>query len=251
MVKKLLFLFVLVNTALSPVLAEDAAAPVEAEESPFAVEYTLGMFSNYMFRGQQYFDGASIQQSINASYSNEDYGDFWTNIWSHMPGESARQDDFIELDYTVGWTKTLDPVSFTIGNAAYTLPKKDGDPFDDCNEVFASIFVDTYLSPVFSFYNYTTVYYSQYYELNLSHAFEVESPVATDPVTLTPFVAIGATSNQQRVYGQGGLVQITYGASAEIPVGSIVIAPTVNYSKSYDEFTLNKFWAGLNLKYAF
>lgn len=241
------------------VITDTSSQAPEEEVNPLSLTYTFGLFSSYIFRGQEYYDGPSIQNSFNADYATESLGDVWVNLWSHASGSTSEKNsetkpDFIELDYTVGWTYNIDDFTFTLGHGIYTLPrnraeKGSGIPFESSNEVIGSVSYDAIIAPTFSFSRDYNQYFYNYYELSFSHTFEF--PSVNKDFGVTTFTAFGFGDNSAQVYGKNGLVQITYGASTEIPLGEFSLAPSVNYTQKFDEYTLNKLWFGMNLIYAF
>jgi hypothetical protein len=46
------------------------------------------------------------------------------------------------------------------------------------------------------------------------------------------------------------LVTVSEGVSVNIPVGELVLAPTLNYTHEVDDLTVNQFWFGMTLAYS-
>ena len=167
-----------------------------------------------------------------------------------IPGESSHHADskFTEMDETIKYTYTLEPVTFSVGNIWYTYP--DNTPgIPTTAEVFGSVSVSAPLNPTLSFYHDYREYDAQYYELGFSQTF---SNICTgSEATITPFAAFGFGSNSEGVYTRDGLEQVTIGTSLSVPVGPVALVPTFNYSFKVDDSTVNQFWFGTAVNYTF
>ena len=238
------------------------ATDVATEEpvDPLSFTFTSGIFSAYMDRGQALFDGNSMQNSFNVNYATEESGDIWFNLWSHYPGssksgESETQPDFIEVDYSLGYTYNVDDWTFTTGISYYSLPRRNLPQLDyvllyEFGEVVSSISYDAFITPTVTYFQDFSYFYTQYYSLNLAHTWELEADKT--PVALTAYVDFGFASNSDTViYKNNGLEQITYGVSGDITLGSFNLVPSINYTQKVDEYTINQLWMGMNLSYAF
>ena len=222
---------------------------VNAEESPLSVDLSTGLYSDYMFRGFNLYDGIAIQPSLGTSYDLGDAGTLGANVWAHLSGEGDRQaEKFTEVDYTLSYDISLGIASIGLGHVWYTFPDSD-DGIDDSAEFFASISFDTLLSPSFSFYHDYDAFDAQYYELGLSHT--LECSYLGEGFNITPFVNFGFASNAEKVYADsGGLVQITYGAYFDLDLGDIAVTPSINYTNESDDAASNEFWVGLAFDYS-
>ena len=211
---------------------------------------SVGFFSDYMFRGFNLYDGASIQPSLKMNYDMEDAGVFHASLWMHLPGETQnRPEKFSELDATITYDYTVDDITFSLGHVWYTYPNETDAGIPESAEFFASVAFDTTLSPVISAYHDYREFDAQYYEALLSHRIECAS--LGEGFNLTPYVSFGFASNAEKVYQDNGLVQITTGLSTEAPLGDITVIPTINYTFESDKLATNEFWVGTTFSYSF
>ena len=254
--RRILFsLVVLLNTSLA--IAEEATTEATTEATkPWSVDLTTSFFSDYMWRGFNLYDGASIQPSFTGTYDTG-YGEISGNLWLHLSAEGDRQaEKFFEMDETISYAYDFDPLKVTIGHVWYTYPDSD-DQIVDSAEVFASLaFDDSKLNEFFSLAPKLTVYQdyrvtdSQYYGLGFSHAFE--SAALGEGFNITPYVELGFASNAEKVYSDsGGLVQVSYSVSSTLNLGDIEVIPCLNYTSKVDDATTNEFWFGAGLNYSF
>lgn len=233
-------------------------AQAEEPAKAWSVDTSVGLYSDYMFRGFDLYRGAAIQPSAGVNYDTG-YGKLTGSLWMHISGDGDTADAtaFTEIDETLSYSYDFKPVTFKVGNVWYTYP--DGtDEIKDTPEVFTSVVLDDSeynpwftLSPSFSFYHDWREFHAQYYELGLSHQCTPEEWLGKG-FNATPFVAFGFASNAEKVYDkESGLVQITYGISSTIPFGDLSLVPSVNYTHGTDKLTVDRFWFGGSLNYSF
>lgn len=250
MLKRLTVLAILVCLfgAVTTGAAQDKAA---ADRSPLSVDANVALNSAYMFRGQNLYDGASIQPYLGVSYDTGN-GVISATNWMHISADGRTNvPEFFEMDWGLSYELSLEPATITIGNLWYTYPN-DNDDIDNTAEMYISAAFDD--SSFNSFYTVNpklTVskdwdaldYY--YYELILNHPYEGGS--IPEGMTLTPYVTFGLSSNSEKVYAKDGLEQISEGVALDIPVGSLTLTPTANYTHKIDDLTANQFWFGMTL----
>lgn len=241
--------------ALCAVIGLQATAPVARadEEKAWALDLAVGTFSDYMFRGFNLYDGTSIQPSATLSW-NTGYGTVSGNLWMHLSGEGDRQEEkFTELDETIAYQTSWDPVTLKVGHVWYTYPA-DSDDITESAEFFATAVIDDSsfnpllpLSPTLSVYHDYDAFDAQYYELGLSHAFTWDA--LGEGFNFTPFVAFGFASSAEGVYTENGLVQVTCGTSFTAQIGDVAVVPSLNYTFESDDSAVNEFWTGVSFAY--
>ncbi|MBX7143641.1 MAG: hypothetical protein K1X79_04250 [Oligoflexia bacterium] len=231
-----------------------SALPVQAEDKSWSVGASVSFFSDYMFRGFNLYDGAAIQPSLLFSYDTG-YGTLSYSPWSHISAEGDRQvDKFFEIDHTIAYEASWDPITIKVGHVWYTYPD-NSDELPASEEFFATVVWDDSsvspfsLAPTFSAYHDYDLVDGQYYELGLSHAFDVSSSNGQS-YPVTPFAAFGFASNSEAIYEHNGLVQITTGVSSSLKLGDIDVTPSLNYTFGLDDNTVNEFWFGMSLSYS-
>lgn len=222
----------------------------ESEERPWTLDFTTSFYSDYMWRGFNWYDGTSIQPSLAGTYDFGDLGTTGLSLWSHLSSEGDRKEEaYTEVDYTITHTFTFDPVSVTLGHAWYTYPRDKYQLNNASNEFFLVLGVDTFLAPSLSFYQDYKFYDTQYYELNFSQ--DTPLPFLGEGAIMTPFLSIGFVGNGQKLYKEDGLVQATAGLAFDAKVGELTVQPSFNYTFAIDENTVNEFWIGTKLGYSF
>ena len=234
------------------VLAEqdqESNATPEFEEKSFVLDLSTSFFSDYFFRGQNLYPGTSIQPEIAASYSFGDYGALNGSIWGHLSAENNddQAERFTETDFTISYDIPFDILTLTLGPVWYTYPDDDGLP--ESAEYFASLAVDTILTPTFSFYKDYREYDNEYYEISFSQ--EVECACLGEGFNFTPSAALGFASNAEKIYSEdSGLMFVGVGLSSDLALGDITVTPTLNYNFKVDDASVNTFWMGMTFGYS-
>lgn len=230
------------------------AVAQDGGDKPWSVDMSLSLMSDYMFRGQNLYDGASIQPYIAGSY-DLGMGSIGVYNWMHISADgSTNVQEFFEMDWGVNYSIDFEPLSFSIGNLWYTYPNKDDD-IADTTEGFISVglddsgFNDFYtLSPTLTVSKDWDELEYYYYDLKLSH--EHTSNMLGDGVTITPYVSFGFSSNSEKVYAENGLVTVSEGIALDVPMGELTLTPTVNYTHGIDDLTNDQFWFGMTVGYS-
>lgn len=219
-----------------------------AEDSALSINLSTAFNTDYLFRGFNLYDGASIQPSATIAYETEGFGTFGGSVWSHLSAEGNRKDEaFTEIDYTLTYDISYEAFSFTLGHVFYTFPKDDNDLILSSNEIFASVTADALLAPTFSFYHDYQAFDAQYYELNFSHSLEIDQ--LGKGFNTTPYVAVGFASNSEKVYNDDGATHVAFGTSFDLTLGDVAFTPSLNYSRKIDESTVSEFWMGITLSH--
>lgn len=240
---------------LSLLAVSISSAQAEESKGPWAVDASVGLFSDYMWRGFNLYDGTSIQPALNVAYDS-DWGQTSGNLWMHLSGENDNgPEKFTELDATIAHAITFEPLTLKVGAVWYTYPDDD-DNIDNTGEFFGVVSLDDSelngvftLSPTVSVYHDYDEYDAQYYELGLSHAFATDA--LGEGFEVTPFVAFGFASNAEKYYADDGVVQATYGVSLNAQVGDLAVVPTIARTSEMDDNAKSEFWFGTNFTYSF
>jgi hypothetical protein len=219
-----------------------------AEESPITVDLDVGVYTDYMFRGFNLYDGISFQPSIATSYALDENGSITASVWSHIPGENSENDndDYTEIDYNLYYNRTIGDLSLSTGFMWYTYENSD---LSSTAEVFLSLALDTLLTPTISVYHDFEEFDTQYYELGLSHRFDIAA--LGDGFNVSPFVNFGFASNSEKVYADDGFVQSTFGLAFEASLGDVLVSPSIHVTRESDDFAENEIWAGTHFSYSF
>lgn len=232
------------------VLPQAAGAEDSAPEKNWSVDLNTSFLTDYMFRGVNLYDGASIQPSVGVNYDTGDYGSLSSSVWAHFSaeGEESAGEKFTEIDYTLSYAINFGKVGLSVGHLWYTYPR-DSDGIDNSNELFASIEVDTFLTPTFSVFHDYDEFDAQYYELGISHT--IETDWLGDGFNITPYVTTGFASHAEKVYADNGFVQVTFGTSFDAKLGDVTVTPSLNVTRESDDFADNEFWVGTNFAWSF
>jgi hypothetical protein len=229
-------------------------AVAEEGEKPWSVDANVAFMSDYMFRGQNLYDGTSIQPYIGGSYDTG-FGMLGAYNWMHISADGATNvPEFFEMDWGLSYEIAFDPVTVAVGNLWYTYPNDDDD-IKDTSEGFLTVslddsgFNDFYtLSPTISVYKDWDEFDYYYYELKFSH--DHTWSFLGDGVTITPYVSFGFVSDGEKAYAEDGLVTISEGISLDIPLGELTLAPTINYTHESDDLAVDQFWFGVTVGYS-
>ncbi|MFN8390540.1 MAG: TorF family putative porin [Bdellovibrionota bacterium] len=233
---------------LLPVAARAADEP----EKPWKIDTAVAFNSDYMFRGQNLYDGISIQPSAGVSYDTG-FGTVGASIWMHTSAEGDRQEEkFFELDKTISYAYDFDKLSFKTGFLWYFYPDSSDD-INDTSEYYVGLSYDDSevspfaLNPSLTYYKDYREYDTSYFELTFSHA--IETDALGKGFNTTPYVTFGFCGNSDKIYADDGLEFVAIGTSFNLTLGDIAVVPTINYSFKVDDNTVNEFWVGFTLGY--
>lgn len=223
---------------------------VLADNHEWNASFTQGVYSDYMFRGSNLYDGVSLQPSLEIGYNIASDWSVFSSVWSHLSGEGAQgaSDKFTEVDYTAGVSYDLDPATLSAGAIWYTFPDDDSG-LEATGEFFGTVAFDFTLNPTVEFYHDYDEFECQYYALGFSE--ELTSSAMGNGFNITPYVVAGFASNAERVYADDGLVHVTFGLSSALALGKIDVTPSFQYTAESDDNTENEFWFGVDLGYSF
>jgi hypothetical protein len=165
-----------VGLVVAGVLAIPVSPLFAAEEKPTG-DLTVSALSQYVWRGYEMSrNSVVIQPSMTMGYKG-----FSANIWGNLdtkpysPTDKSYTSTWNETDFTLSYTKTLGLFNIGGGYAYYGLasPNRDiADP-NDSQEIFASVGLNTLLSPTLTIYKEIDHYRNWYFQLGVSHIFEL------------------------------------------------------------------------------
>jgi hypothetical protein len=164
-------------------VVEQQKIPVAHEEAPPGITgtATLGVFSQYIFRGYELGkDSVVFQPGLSASYGGFS-ASFWGNIDSKehetpnfVPDRDGKR-SFNETDLTLSYTRVLDKLSLTGGWIYYGTKYAD-----ETQEVFGTIAYDMIGKPTLSIYRDFDRYPGTYFNLSLAHSIKVIGETTLD-----------------------------------------------------------------------
>ena len=247
---------------------------VDKDSSTFA--FDLGIYSDRMFRGQNLYNGTSIQPEARVDLNTE-FGTFYADIFSHFATEdkdprAAGSDDFDgtvgdvtvtgaptdvsfnELDWELGYQTRLDPVVITAGHTWYTYDESTT-RLVDTSEFFGRVGLDAVANPyIMAAYDYDERT-GWYYEAGLSQPFPLASLNARS--FITPSITMGLSSglsdkDNHPIYDDSGIAFVDVGVKGTLSISeSVALEPDVHYSAGIDDATTDDLWFGMNLKTSF
>lgn len=106
----------LLGTVAAGALLMSAPAAL-AQDAPFSFSGTVALTSDYIFRGvSQTLEDPAVQASLTVA---NDSG-FFAGIWGSNVDFGVDED--IEIDYSVGFSNSVDNLAYTVGAYYYTYP---------------------------------------------------------------------------------------------------------------------------------
>lgn len=162
--------------------ATEAAKPAE-EEKPTG-DVTVAAMSQYIWRGYELSRNSIIvQPSVTINYKG-----FSANIWGNLDtrpyfsgtGDTDYSSNWNETDLTLSYTKTLGLFNLGAGYIYYALGSLNKDAPDraDIQEVFATVSLNTLMSPTLTVYKDIGHYQNWYFLLGVSHTLEFNKMVS-------------------------------------------------------------------------
>lgn len=183
---------------------------------------SVGVFSNYVWRGQKLSNSFVIQPSVGITYNG-----FGANLWANYDSDYNNHGEHTETDLTLDYSFNYDRLSFDAGYIYYGL-----EGADDTQEVYLSVSYDMLLNPTL------TVYYDfdegdgGFVVASVGHDFQL-------PYKTT--LSLGASAsynlnNKVMGYDSGGddfsnFYNAELSASLSIPVfKAVTLEPSIAYS---------------------
>jgi hypothetical protein len=161
--------------------AVEAAAP--AAEAPTG-DVSVSVLGQYIWRGYELSrNSVVVQPSITVGwkgFSANLWGNIDTNPYYGGSDDRSYHGTWNETDLTLSYTKTLGPVNLGVGYIYYSLASLNRDAPDraDAQEIFATVGLNTILSPTLTVYKEIDHYRNWYFLLGVSHVFELNKMVS-------------------------------------------------------------------------
>jgi hypothetical protein len=171
------------ETKAAPALSAIAPTATPVEDKPTA-DITVAALSQYIWRGYELSrNSIVVQPSATISYK-----DFSANVWGNLDtrpyfagtGDTNYPSTWNETDLALSYTKNLGLVNLGVGYIYYALGSLNKDAPDraDAQEIFATVSLNTILSPTLTAYKEIDHYRNWYFLLGVSHAFEFNKMVS-------------------------------------------------------------------------
>ena len=217
-------------------------APLWAEEEKPTGDFTTAVLNQYIWRGYELSrNSIVIQPSMTLGYKG-----FSVNLWGNLdtkpysPVDASYTGTWNETDLTLSYSTTLGLFNVGGGYIYYSLASLNKDAADrnDSQELFATVSLNTLLSPTLTVYKEIDHYRNWYFLLGISHVFELNKMMSlklaasagyllsTDEVTYPKFDSNAvATTDKFSNFHDGTL-------SVSLPIKAtdrITITPTLSY----------------------
>lgn len=231
----------LIGLFLAGILAIPVS-PLFAEEEKPTGDFTVSALSQDIWRGYELSrDSVVIQPSMTIGYKG-----FSANVWGNLdtspysPAGASYTGTWNETDLTLSYTKTLGLFNIGGGYIYYSLASLNKDAADrnDSQELFASVGLNTLLSPTLTVYKEIDHYRNWYFQLGISHVVELNKMISlklaasagyllsTDADTYPKYDGNALPTTEKFSNFHDGSV------SASLPVkvtDHITVTPTVSY----------------------
>jgi uncharacterized protein (TIGR02001 family) len=148
----------------------------KAEEEKPAMDAAVSALNQYVWRGQeQTRNSVVIQPSLTARYKG-----FSVNLWGNLDTDpyartnASYSGTWTETDFTLSYSKSFGIVTAGVGYIYYGLSAPNAgapDPLDS-QEIYASVGLNTLLSPTLTAYKEIDHYHQWYFLLGISHLFK-------------------------------------------------------------------------------
>ena len=217
-------------------------SPLFAEEERPTGDLTVSALSQYLSRGYELSrNSVVIQPSMTIGYKG-----FTANLWGNLdtkpysPAGASYTGTWNETDFTLSYTKTVGLFNIGGGYTYYSLAAMNKDAADrnDSQELFASVSLNTLLSPTLTIYKEIDHYRNWYFQLGISHVVELNKIISlklaasagyllsTDADTYPKFDGNALPTTDKFSNFHDGLV------SASLPVkvtDHITVTPAISY----------------------
>jgi hypothetical protein len=146
---------------------------VRADEDKPAAELAMGAYSQYVWRGFAFSDKSVVlQPSMTVSYKG-----FAANLWGNLDTDETGLDtaNWNETDMTVSYDGAAGKIGYGVGWIYYNV-----DGAADTQELYATVSVDTLLSPTLTYYSDIAHVPGSYVTLGISHSLPIAEGLALD-----------------------------------------------------------------------
>jgi hypothetical protein len=164
-------------------VASETAKAAVAEEKPTG-DFIVAAISQYIWRGYELSrNSIVVQPSATIGYkglSANVWGNLDTRPYFSGTGDTSYASTWNETDLTLSYTRNLGLFNIGAGYIYYGLAalNKDAPDRADAQEIFATVSLNTILSPTLTVYKEIDHYRNWYFLFGISHAFEFNKMVS-------------------------------------------------------------------------
>jgi hypothetical protein len=241
-----LLLFTVLTVPAAPLRAEEikapAAAPAATSEDKPTGDFTTAFLNQDIWRGYELSrNSLIIQPSLTLGYKG-----FSVNLWGNLdtrpysPVDASYTGTWNETDLTLSYSTTLGFFNVGGGYIYYSLASLNKDAADrnDSQELFATVSLNTLLSPTLTVYKEIDHYRNWYFLLGVSHVFELSQMMSlklaasasyllsTDEVTYPKFDSNAVATTDKFSNFHDGTLAVSLPIKA---TDRITITPTLSY----------------------
>jgi uncharacterized protein (TIGR02001 family) len=185
-----------IGALMVPLTAIHAEEAAPAEDSDFSFSANVGLFSDYIWRGQsQTQSQPAIQGGFDIEHSSGFYAGVWASNVEWTTASGAMEENSVEIDGYAGFSFDIYDVGFDLGVLQYWYPGDEGagQAQSDATEVYAGISYD---------FGFLSAGYTAYYLVSdegwawadadgtMYHDFSVDIPLGETPITVSAHYGI-------------------------------------------------------------
>lgn len=224
-----------------------------------------------MYRGQNLYDGTSLQPQGEIAYQAGD-GKFYGRVFTHFgldqsdppqagsaPSDSSdgsgqkvvpTGESFTEVDFDVGWATMFPMFDLQLGNRWLTYSKTTA-RLRDTAELYAGLEMKMLLQPrLMAAYDWDE-HDGWYYETGLSQPLNLG--LLGDRSTVTPSVTVGFSQDlddgSHPIYADDGMSYFDVGVESQVPLSeSLSFVPEIHYTEGEDDAANSEFWFGIGVR---
>ena len=215
---------------------------------------SIGLFSDRVFRGQNLYDGSSLQLHPQIGL-NTQIGLIYVAAFTHFAVDNtdssmaAPRKSFNEYDFELGDKLSFDDFSIAFGQRWYTYSRTTP-RLKDTGEAFAELETAIISHPHFTIAYDEVKHKGWYYEAGL------EQPVSIglddERSAVVPSVTMGMSSSlndgSNPIYADDGIAFVDVGLKGIFGLSEgISLQPEMHYTEEVDDATDSEFTFGLNL----
>lgn len=213
-----------------------------AEEAKPTGNVTVSALNQYVWRGYEMSrNSIVVQPSVTVGYKGF-AANFWGNLDTkpYSAGNAEYPGAWNETDFTLSYTKTLGLFNVGGGYIYYSLASLNRDAADrnDSQELFASVSLNTLLTPTLTLYKEIDHYRNWYFTLGISHGFELSKMISLNLAATAGYLLSTDASSYPKYNGDAvattdkfsNFHDATLAASLPIKItDAITVTPMVSY----------------------
>jgi hypothetical protein len=218
-----------------------------------SVQVGLGAYSKRFFRGQDLYNGTSIQPNAAVELKagpGKIVGRVFSHISADRDSEDPRSKRFQELQTELGYKIKNENGSIEAGGRNFQYTRSTS-RLQDTTELYTNLSLETLpIRTELDLNLDVDAFEGLYYQLVLDKTYQVHSE--KNNVALTPRVITGGSSGMTKgtnqVYNNDGIAFTTFMVESAIPVDEkISVLPSLGYTASYDDRADSAFVIGIGL----